>query len=66
MSTRWPEIGCCAFLALRGDRMKALVIATDNDNYRNLEKQRLVAFRLRADSFLQFPDVCDFAMNRFI
>ena len=44
--------------------MKALVVAADNDKYENLEKQLLFAFRLRAESFLQFPDVCDFAWER--
>lgn len=47
-----------------GKRMKALVVSTDSEKYRNLEKQLMAAFRLRADSFLQFPDVCSFVWTR--
>ncbi len=45
-------------------RMRSLVIATDNEKYRNLETQLLLAFRLHAEAFLQFPDVCDFEWTR--
>ena len=51
-------------VASGGKRMRSLVVAKDNEKYRNLEQQVMAAFRLRADLFLQFPDVCDFVWTQ--